>query len=51
MVAGLSGNPPSSLLHVGGTAVSNKTTEVGSNATMQMPINRHGPGLSSSDNS
>ncbi|XP_039791382.1 uncharacterized protein LOC120657179 [Panicum virgatum] len=40
---GLSGNPPLSLLHVGGTAVSDKTTEVGSNATMQMPINRHGP--------
>ena len=47
----MSGNPPSSLLRVDGTAVFNGTADVGTNATIHVPINQHESGLSSNYNS
>ena len=38
MVAGMPINPPSSLLRVDGTAVFNGTADVGTNATMHVPL-------------
>ena len=51
MVAGMSANPPSSLLRVDGSAVFNGTCDVGTNATMHVSINRHESGSSIANDS
>ena len=51
MVAGMSANPPSSLLCVDGSAVFNGTCDVGTNATTHVPINRHESGSSIANDS
>ncbi|XP_039794487.1 uncharacterized protein LOC120660166 [Panicum virgatum] len=50
-MAGMSANPPSSLLRVDGSAVFNGTCDVGTNATMHVSINRHESGSSIANDS